>query len=178
MKVTNSMMTAIAIAALLCGCGSRSANANNAAANGATANAAATNSAAGNGAAATSNSASASGPAPASEQSGLGDASETVHQIASCILETPEGHYDGPCERVESGGPSFSIRLAGGRAFYNGVTEAVVEVDRPTDDPRGGAAGGSYRHNGELVSAGPLTFRDDCACWVRPNMRVGAQPEQ
>ncbi len=107
----------------------------------------------------------------AANASGAGDAGETVRQVANCVLETPEGRYSGACERVEWGGPSFSIRRAGGAAFYAGVTEAVVEVDRP-----GEAAGGSYRNGGELVSAGPLTFRSDCACWARPNMRVaGAQ---
>lgn len=159
MKIRSTAAAAMAAVLLLGACGGAAGN--NTSANSAAANAAAP--------------ANETAPAPAgngidANASGLGNATETVQQVANCILETPEGHYDGPCERVEWGGPSFSIRRAGGAAFYADVTEAVVEVDRP-----GEAAGGSYRKGGELVSAGPLTFRDDCACWVRPNLRVGAQ---
>lgn len=112
---------------------------------------------------------------PASAEEGsvfvAGESGETVRKVENCVLETPKGHYDGPCERVEWGGPSFSIRRGDGSAFLDGITEVVVEVDRPGED-----AGGSYRRGaeGDLVPTGPLAFRDDCACWVRPDFRVGA----
>ena len=163
----NRLTAAAAMAAVLLtgacggGAGNNAAGANAAAGNEASAPAGETANMTGEAPAANGAAANASGPA---------NAGETVRQVANCVLETPEGRYNGACERVEWGGPSFSIRRAGGVAFYAGVTEAVVEVDRP-----GEAAGGSYRNGGELVSAGPLAFRSDCACWVRPNMRVGAQ---
>ncbi|OJW59800.1 MAG: hypothetical protein BGO57_04960 [Sphingomonadales bacterium 63-6] len=102
------------------------------------------------------------------------DMGETVRRVKNCVLETPEGSYEGPCERVEWEGPSFSIRRARGKAFVDGITEVVVEVDRP-----GEKAGGSFRRGleGDLVPVGPLTFRDDCACWVGTNFRIGAFPD-
>lgn len=101
------------------------------------------------------------------------DASESVQMVENCVLKTPAGGYGGPCERVEWGGPSFLIRRFGDKAFVDGITEVVVEVDRP-----GEKANGSFRrgHEGDLVPAGPLTFHDDCACWARPDFRVGAFP--
>lgn len=165
-------MTAAAAMAAMLLTGACSGGAGN---NGAGANAAAGNEAAAPADATANTIANSTAGAPAANGAaanagGPANATETVRQVANCVLETPEGRYSGACERVEWGGPSFSIRRAGGAAFYAGVTEAVVEVDRP-----GEAAGGSYRNGGELVSAGPLTFRSDCACWARPNMRVGAQ---
>lgn len=99
------------------------------------------------------------------------ESGETVQKVEHCVLETAKGRFEGPCERIEWGGPSFSIRRAGGKAFVDRITEVVVEVDRP-----GEKAGGSYRRGaeGDLVPTGPLTFRDDCACWVGANFRVGA----
>ena len=105
-------------------------------------------------------------------KSGLGPVEEKVSQVDNCVLETPKGMWDGTCERVEwDGGPSFLMRRKGGKPMVDGITEVVVEVDRP-----GEKAGGSYRRgaNGDLVPTGPLTFRDDCACWVRHDFRVGA----
>ncbi|KPL68432.1 hypothetical protein SZ64_10080 [Erythrobacter sp. SG61-1L] len=99
---------------------------------------------------------------------------ETVHQVRHCVLATPKGQFDGPCERVEWGGPSFSIRRAGARPFLDGISEVVVEVGRP-----GEKATGSYRRGteGDLVPAGALSFRDDCGCWVGRDFRVGAFPQ-
>ncbi|MCW3834677.1 hypothetical protein ACFQ1E_03580 [Sphingomonas canadensis] len=159
--------TATAMAAILalsaCGGGATGGNASNATAP------------AGNAAAPAAPAAQPSAPAsaaPAAAAAPVAGDGEAVQKIESCVLETPKGHYDGPCERVEWGGPSFSIRRAGNQAFLDGITEVVVEVDIP-----GEKAGGSYRRGegGDLVPTGPLSFRDDCACWVRPDFRVGAQ---
>ncbi len=99
------------------------------------------------------------------------ESGETVQKIEHCVLETAKGRFEGPCERIEWGGPSFAIRRADGKAFVDRITEVVVEVDRP-----GEKAGGSYRRGaeGDLVPSGPLTFRDDCACWVGANFRIRA----
>ncbi len=98
---------------------------------------------------------------------------EIILSVARCVLITPRGDFEGPCERVEWGGPSFLIRQADGRAFVDGITEVLVEVETP-----GARVSGSFRRGkgGLIVPIGPLTFVDDCACWVRPDFTVGATP--
>jgi hypothetical protein len=115
--------------------------------------------------------ADAADPAAASDaafDTGMPDDSESVRS-ARCRVYDPGGDYDGPCEFVQWGGPSFLVRRAGGEPFFADISEVVVEVDAP------GVAGGSIRQSGELNPLGTMNrHTDDRACWSSADFTVCA----
>ena len=158
---------ACAAISLLGACGG--AGPNNAAGPGANAaasnSAGATNNATANPAA---NSGATASTATADQAAGAGDGGETVRQV-QCRVSDPGGEYNGACEFVQWGGSSFSVRRAGNAAFFNGITEVIVEIDAP------GVGGGSIRQNGELAPIGRMRrHSDDRACWSNGDLTVCA----
>ncbi|WP_370177617.1 hypothetical protein [Alteriqipengyuania sp.] len=104
----------------------------------------------------------------ASSESGAGDFKETV-KTARCKIYDPGGDYNGPCQFKQWGGASFSVDRRGNAEFFAGITEVVVEVDRP------GIAGGSIRQDGELNFLGTMErHSDDRACWSSEDFTVCA----